>query len=67
MGGNLLELRHPGSNLPTRHMAMAPNSNRSLLRSEEGSEPDFGAGFDASGNMQFLSPGHPWNGMYETS
>lgn len=40
-------------------MAMAPNSNRSLLRSEEGSEPDFGAGFDAPGNMQFLSPGQP--------
>lgn len=59
MGGNLLELRHPGSNLPTRHMAMAPNSNRSLLRSEEGSEPDFGTGFDAPGNMQFLSPGQP--------
>ena len=59
MAGNLLELHHPGSDLPARHMAIAPDSNRSLLRYDDRSEPDFGANFDAAGNQQFLSPGQP--------
>ena len=60
-GGNLLELRHPGSDTPNRVMAVAASSNHSLLRLE--GEPDFAQGFDANGNQQWLAPGQPmlWN------
>lgn len=58
-GGNLLEQRQTGSDPYTRTMAVAPNSNRSLVHAEGQPEPDFDTGFDANGNQQFLAPGQP--------
>lgn len=58
-GGNLLEQRQSGSDPYTRTLAVAPNSNRSLVHSEGQPDPDFEAGFDANGNQQFLLPGQP--------
>ncbi|WP_300725999.1 RHS repeat domain-containing protein [Pseudomonas sp.] len=58
-GGNLLEQRQTGSDPYTRTLAVAPNSNRSMVHLEGQPDPDFEAGFDANGNQQFLAPGQP--------
>ncbi|MCI3946920.1 YD repeat protein [Pseudomonas syringae] len=56
-GGNLLTLCHDGAQSFTRHMRVAPNSNRSLP------EDEFNTGlpesFDASGNLLDLVRGQP--------
>lgn len=58
-GGNLREQRQTGSDPYTRTMAVAPDSNRSLVHVEGQPEPGFDTAFDANGNQQFLAPGQP--------
>jgi insecticidal toxin complex protein TccC len=53
--GNLLNLTHEGSTGYTQSMAIAPLSNRSLLKPKDG-EPDFSAYFDENGNATRLFP-----------
>ncbi|OCR23578.1 toxin [Pseudomonas syringae] len=54
-GGNLVQMRHVGAQTFTRHMRVAPDSNRSLPEGEV--EVDFEAGFDANGNLLQLVRG----------
>ena len=52
-GGNLLTLAHSG--MPTRRMAVAECSNRSMPILDESTLPDIGAGFDGCGNLLKLA------------
>lgn len=54
-GGNLLEMRHVGTQSFTRKMLIAPDSNRSLAEGD--ADPNFDQGFDANGNLQQLIRG----------
>ncbi|RAU43107.1 MULTISPECIES: RHS repeat-associated core domain-containing protein [unclassified Pseudomonas] len=55
--GNLTQLRHEGSQPYTRDFEVDGTSNRALVKFEGSAPPDFASGFDASGNLQRLSPG----------
>lgn len=55
--GNLTQLRHEGSQSYTRDFEIDGSSNRALLKLADSAPPDFASGFDASGNLQYLSPG----------
>jgi len=57
--GNLLELKHEGAQPYSRAMQIAEDSNRSLPWQEGEAPPDFGAQFDANGNLQTLTAGQP--------
>jgi len=64
--GNLTSLRHvPSSGAGhTRHMAIDPDSNRSLIATDESAPPpDFELAFDRNGNQRERVPGLPlqWN------
>ncbi|MCD5993404.1 RHS repeat protein [Pseudomonas sp. CDFA 602] len=52
--GNLLEMRHIGTQCFTRKMRVAPDSNRSLI---DDGDADFASGFDANGNLLQLVRG----------
>lgn len=53
--GNMTELRHLGVQPFTRRWAVAANSNRSLIESDQ--PPDFDSHFDDNGNLQYLQRG----------
>lgn len=53
--GNLQTLVHQGNKGYTRHMVTAPESNRSLIKTEDGGDPDFKNSFDTNGNL-LISP-----------
>lgn len=55
--GNLTQLRHEGSQPYTRDFEIDGSSNRALVKLADSAPPDFASGFDASGNLQHLSPG----------
>lgn len=55
--GNLTQLRHEGSQPYTRDFEVDGTSNRALVKLAGSAPPDFASSFDASGNLQRLSPG----------
>jgi insecticidal toxin complex protein TccC len=55
--GNLVQLRHEGSQPYTRDFEVDATSNRALIKTEGSAPPDFANGFDAGGNLQRLFPG----------
>ncbi|MFJ5298251.1 RHS repeat domain-containing protein [Pseudomonas sp. NPDC088368] len=55
--GNLIQLRHEGSQPYTRDFDVDATSNRAVIKTEGSAPPDFANGFDASGNLQHLLPG----------